>query len=373
MSSAIKETLELQDLDIQGYERVVRATDPSVGLDAIIAIHSLALGPALGGTRIYPYNNFEDALTDALRLAQGMTYKAAITEVGIGGGKSVIILDEKRGKTPELLRRFGEAVELLQGTYIAAEDVGCSPADIAHVAETTPFVVGLVNERSSGNPSPFTAWGTMRGMQAVAKKINGNDDLKGMTVLIQGLGSVGTHLAELLHAAGAKLILTDINLEKARDLASRLGCRICSPTHIAEVECDIYAPCALGGTLNPMTISRLQCRAVAGCANNQLLSDSDADRLHARGILYAPDFVINSGGLLNVVGEVVKEGYDSERVLKEINKIYDQLLAIFAIAEQKNISTQGAALHLCDYRIKYGIGKREKPLYFHHSDYRLDV
>lgn len=371
MSLATKEGLVLQDLDIKGYERVVRVTDHSVGLDGIIAIHSLALGPALGGIRIYSYNQFQDALTDALRLAQGMTYKAAITEVGTGGGKSVLMLDKNKGKTKEMLQRFGEAINLLGGTYIGAEDVGTTPDDISVIAEVTPYVVGLPHVKSSGNPSPFTAWGTMRGIQAVAKQLNGSDELKGMTILIQGLGSVGTNLAELLHAAGAKLILTDIHLEKARDLAARLGQRMCAPQAIFDVECDIYAPCALGGTLNPTTIPRLQCRAVAGCANNQLLTDADADRLRARGILYAPDFVINAGGLLNVTGELMEKGYDSENVLKEINRIYDQLLAIFAIAEQKNISTQQAVLTLCEYRMKYGIGKRDKPLYFHHCDHRL--
>jgi leucine dehydrogenase len=230
MTLTLEDTLTLENILVEGYERVVKITDARSGLKAIICIHSLALGPALGGTRIYPYATFDEALTDAKRLAKGMTYKSAVTDCGWGGGKSVIIYDSKKPKPKELLLAFGEAVNRLKGQYICAEDVGCSPDDVTTISQATPYVVGLLHPKSSGNPSPFTAWGTFRGMQSVMKKLNGSDSLEGKRVAIQGLGSVGATLAELLFWAGAKLILCDIDQEKTARLAKAqshtAGCAI---------------------------------------------------------------------------------------------------------------------------------------------------
>lgn len=366
MTLTLDDTLTLENILVEGYERVVKVTDPRRGLKAIICIHSLALGPALGGTRIYPYTTFDEALTDAKRLAKGMTYKSALTDCGWGGGKSVIMHDPKKPKR-ELLLAFGEAVDRLKGQYICAEDVGCTPEDVTTISEETPYVVGLLHPKSSGNPSPFTAWGTFRGIQSAMKKMTGSCSLEGKRIAIQGLGSVGAILAELLFWAGARLILCDIDQEKTERLAKAYGAEIASIQKIMEVPCDLLAPCAMGGTLNPATIGKLRCSAVAGCANNQLLRDSDADLLKQRGILYAPDFVINAGGLINVTQELLPEGYNPQIARDKVNSIYDQLMAIYEIAEQNRISTHAAAISLGNYRLQFGLGKRETAPCFHHS------
>ncbi|MFI5333614.1 MAG: Glu/Leu/Phe/Val dehydrogenase [Chlamydiales bacterium] len=367
MTLTLEDTLTLENLVVEGYERVVKITDAHAGLRAIICIHSLKLGPALGGTRIYPYASFDEALIDAKRLAKGMTYKSALTDCGWGGGKSVIIFDSKKPKPPEMLLAFGAAVNRLKGEYICAEDVGCSPEDVMMISKATPYVVGLLHPKSSGNPSPFTAWGTFRGMQSAMKKLYGSDSLEGKSVAIQGLGSVGAILAELLFWAGAKLILCDIDQEKTKHLAKSFSGQAVSTREIMEVECDILAPCAMGGTLNPSSIGRLRCKAVAGCANNQLLQDSDADLLKQRGILYAPDFVINAGGLINVTQELLPEGYHAKTARDKVHNLYDQLLAIYEISEQNKISTHAAAISLGNYRLAYGLGARTQEPCFHHA------
>ncbi len=367
MPLTIEESLVVEELSIAGYEKVYRIRDQKAGLHAIISLHNTSLGPALGGTRIHPYATFDAALTDALRLAKGMTYKSALAETGFGGGKSVIIADPRKQKTPEMLRAFGRAVHALGGVYICAEDAGSTTADMMTIREETPYVVGLEHESSSGNPSPFTAWGVLRGIQSVLKKVYGSDAIQDRTIAIQGAGSVGARLAGYLFWAGAKLIITDVDRSRAEQVGAQYGARVCSPEEIYSVPCDVFAPCAMGGVLNPSTTSRLQCKAVAGAANNQLLHDSDADELMRRGILYAPDFVINAGGLINVTCELEEQGYRPEAARQKTHQVYDQLMIIYDIAEQNRFSTQAAALALGDYRLKYGIGKRILPPTFHHT------
>jgi leucine dehydrogenase len=361
------DSLVLKEIEVEGFEKVIVATDDHSGLKAIICIHNTALGPSLGGTRIHSYPNFEAALTDAKRLARGMTYKSALSEVGLGGAKSVIICNPKN-KTPELLIAFAEAVDRLQGIYTCAEDVGCTLEDATLIGKHTPYVVGSASSKGSGNPSPFTAWGTYRGIQSVLQKMHGNPSVAGKTVAIQGLGSVGGRLAEYLFWEGAKLILSDIDWEKTQRLAKQFGAMACPAEDILTVACDVLAPCALGGILNPQTIPQLKCEAVAGAANNQLLNDSDADLLKQRGILYAPDFVINAGGLINVSHEITEDGYCPTRSLAKINTLYNQLLELYALSEKNNCSTHQAAVSLGDYRIQHGIGKRETPPRYHHRE-----
>lgn len=358
--------LQMERLPIKGYEQVVKVTDSKAGLTAIIAIHDTTLGPALGGIRIQPYATFQDALEDVLRLSKGMTYKSAIAEVGYGGGKSVIIADPKTQKTPAMMLAFGAAVEKLAGHYICAEDVGSTVDDCQTIRRATKYVVGLPQSKSSGNPGPFTAWGVFRGIQSAAKKLFGSDSLEGRTVAVQGLGCVGSQLVQYLFWAGANLILSDIDAARLKSIAHQYGAKTIPADQILSVECDILSPCALGGLINDQTIPQFRCKAIAGAANNQLLRDHHGITLKERGILYAPDFVINAGGLLNVAAELEEMGYHPGFSRAKTHRIYDCLLAIYDIAEKNNDSTHAAAIALGDYRIKYGIGKRLIPPTFHH-------
>lgn len=367
MTLVLEQALQLEEIVVPGYEKILKVTNKEAGLSAIICIHTTAMGPALGGTRIFPYATFDAALNDVLRLSKGMTYKSAVAEAGWGGGKSVIIADPKKDKTKELFLAFGQAVDRLQGAYICAEDVGCTPADVSIISQATPYVVGLPHRKSSGNPSPFTSWGTYRGIQSVLKKIYGSESVENKTVAIQGLGSVGYELAKMLFWHGAKLIISDIDAEKCQNFATVTGARIVTPEEILRVECDVLAPCALGGGINPQTIPHLKCKAIAGCANNQLLQDSDADELARLGILYAPDFVINAGGLINVSEELEVKGYNAMKARKKVDGIFDQLMIIYDIAEKNHCSTHQAAVSLADYRLKYRVGKRIEPPCFHHA------
>lgn len=366
-SSQEKFSLHFEPIQVDGYEKVLHITEKRVGLNAIIAIHSTVLGPALGGTRIYPYASLDQALEDVLRLAKGMTYKSALAEVGLGGGKSVIIIDPKRGKTPEILAAFGAAVETLGGEYICAEDVGCSPSDLVHVHSETRYVVGLEHKKSSGNPSHFTAWGVFRGIQSGARKLFGSDSLEGKKVAVQGIGSVGALLVEHLFWAGAELILSDVDMKKVEPLLAKYDARGALPTEILSTPCDIFVPCALGAILNDTSIPQLRCQAVIGAANNQLAKDAHAEALRKKSILYAPDFVVNAGGLLNVAAELEEEGYRPSAPRYKVHHIYDTLTAIYEISDRNQESTHKAAIALADYRIQYGIGKRTAPLTFHHS------
>ncbi len=359
--------LKLEEVIIPGYEKVVKVTDETCALQAIISMHSTSMGAALGGIRIKSYSNFREALKDALRLSKGMTYKSSITDSGLGGGKSVIIADPKREKTRAMLESFGQAVEELKGQYICAEDMGCTIEDVGIINGVTKYVVGLAHSKSSGDPSPYTAWGTYRGIQSVLMRLFKNESVKGRRIAIQGIGSVGKRVLEHLYWNGAEVIIADIDPVKTRKLAYQYGAKAVSSNEILQVECDVLVPCALGGTLNIETIPTFKCKAIAGCANNQLFEHKDAERVTSRGILYAPDFVINGGGLINVLCELDPQGYQSRSVLLKVNKIYDQLLMIYDIAANNKCTTHQAALAFADYRIKYGIGKRTTQVTFHHS------
>jgi len=360
----VKRNLQFRDLPTEGHERVVECIDPTVGLHAIIAIHDTRLGPALGGIRAYPYSSFDHALTDVLRLSRGMSYKAAVSEVGTGGGKAVILLKDGQPKTEEMLATFAEAVNALGGHYICAEDYGITQDDLRLMAQHTRYIVGI--PQTSGNPSRFTAFGGLRGIQAVCQHLWGSDSLEGKKVAIQGLGAVGMLLAQYLFWAGAELIVADINPHAVQQAVRDFAAKAVSTEEILSVECDILAPCALGGVLNAQTIPQLKCRAVAGMANNQLLTAEDGLRLQSRGILYAPDYVINSGGLINVCQEIRKEGYDASIARTFVSQIYDVLLKIFTLADKKNLPTSQVAEEIAEHHLDTGIGKRMQEPVFHH-------
>ena len=355
--------LTFNEIKVEGYERVVEVKNDA--LHAIIAIHNTKLGPALGGIRAYPYASFDLGLNDALRLAKGMTYKAAISETGTGGGKSVIFTDYTVPKSEEMLFDFAEAVNRFTGNYICAEDFGMHLADLEIICKKTPFAVGLPAPKSSGDPSRFTAYGGFRGIQAVCKKLWGSDSAAGRTFAIQGLGSVGMRIAQHLFWQGANLVVADINSMFVEQAVSEFGAKAVSPKEILSVKCDVLVPCALGASLNPHTIPHLRCQAVAGLANNQLLSDKDGDDLFQKGILYAPDYVINSGGLLAVCVEIEPEGFDSKLARQHTDRIYELLLKIFAQAEERNLSTNLVAQEIAEYNIEQGIGKRTLKPVFH--------
>ncbi len=358
--------LRYNEIKVDGYERIVEVIHEEAGLHAIIALHNTSHGPALGGIRAYPYATFDDALNDVLRLAKGMTYKSAVAETGTGGGKSVIIWDTAKPKPKELLLAFGEAVNSLAGQYICAEDVGMPISDLAVIRKGTHYAVGLPHPNSSGDPSRFTAFGGFLGVKATAKKIWGVDSLKGLTVAVQGLGAVGMRLADQLFWDGAKLIVTDVNKEAVAKAVQMYGATAVSPDEIYGVECDLFVPCALGGILNPDTIPMLKCKGVAGLANNQLLTEADGQALMDRGILYSPDFVINSGGLFNVCVELYKEGYSPLVARDHVMRIYDLLLTIYTLSDERKQPTNIVANDLADYNLERKIGKRESEVTFHH-------
>ena len=330
-----------------GHEEVVMCSDPSIGYKGILAVHSTKLGPALGGTRFWQYATDEEAIIDALRLSRGMTYKNAVAGLKLGGGKSIIIGDNKTTDREKLFRAHGRFVESLGGRYITAEDVGTSTKDMDFVHMETKHVAGL--ETKSGDPSPVTAHGVFRAVQASANRVWGSDSLEEKTVTIQGCGSVGTHLAKELHEAGAKLIVSDIDSAKTARVTKLTGAKIVEGDAIFSADADIFSPCALGGIINDSTIPKLRVRIVAGGANNQLLEERHGDELQRRGILYAPDYVANAGGVINVYGEVV--GWDRQKALDKADDIYDTILKVFDIAEQMNIPTYEAADRLAERRL----------------------
>jgi leucine dehydrogenase len=339
----------LASMEKQGYEQVVFNYDRVSGLRAIIAIHDTTLGPALGGVRMWPYKSEEEALTDALRLARGMTYKSAAMGLNLGGGKAVIIGDPRTDKSEELFRAFGMFVETLKGRYITAEDVGTTTDDMDIIKGYTEHVVGLSG--TSGNPSPVTAFGCFRAMQACAKYVFGEESLAGRKVVIQGVGNVGYYLAKQLLEAGAQVYVADLYTDRT-ERAAELGARAIPCDDVFDQECDIFAPCALGGVINDETVERLRARIVCGSANNQLLEDRHAEKLADRDILYAPDFVVNGGGLINVSFELAPGGYDREQALAKVSRIYDILLKVFQIAEERGIGTAEAADRLAEERIR---------------------
>ncbi len=362
------EDLQIDELVLPGFERTIRIRDSLSGLDAIICIHNTVLGPALGGIRIYPYTSFDDALEDATRLAKGMTYKAVMSQTETGGGKGVIIGDPKK-ITPEQLHAFALAVQTLGGSYICAEDMGSTTVMMEQIAKTTPYVVGLSRSGSSGDPSRFTAWGCYRGIEAVLQTLDGDRSVAGKIFAIQGLGSVGFKLAETLFWHGARLIVYDIDASKMELAQQLFGAELSSAEEILFARCDILVPAARGAILNEKIIPSLRCRAVAGPANNQFLTAEDGAKLHARGILYAPDFVINAGGLINVVEELQPEGYESANARERVDALYDQLIAIFAYAKSHQISTEKAAIAMADERLRTLVGKRVVPICLHHAQF----
>jgi leucine dehydrogenase len=310
-----------EDINTPGYEKVTYAEHKPSGMRSIIAIHNTNRGPACGGLRLLPYASKAEALEDVLRLSKGMSYKSAMAGIGFGGGKSVLIGDPAK-KTPAQLHAFGEFVDSMKGRYIAAKDMNIDTLDLAEVYKKTKNVLGAEGQPGSGgDPSPLTAIGVYRSMEAAAEVAFGKKSLKGLKVSLQGLGHVGYDLAERLHKAGAELWVTDIDNAAIEKAKKNLGAHPVSLDAIYDVDCDIYSPCARGATLNAKTIPRLKCRTVVGCANNQLETDQDGFRLVERGILYAPDFVVNSGGIINVFCEF--EGYNAERANKLANAIYD--------------------------------------------------
>ena len=339
---------ELENYD---HEQVVFCRDSVSGLRGIIGIHNTVLGPALGGCRMYPYKTEMDALTDVLRLSRGMTYKAAVAGLNLGGGKAVIIGDPKQDKSELLWRAMGRFIQGLAGRYITAEDSGTIMADMEMMRMETDHVVGISRALGgSGNPSPVTALGVFSGMRAAIEEKYNISTFEGMTVAIQGVGHVGFHLAGHLVDAGAKVVVADVDLEAVRRTIADHRVEAVAPEEVHAVDCDIFAPCALGMAINESTIPDLKCKIVAGAANNQLRNEEvDGARLAAKGILYAPDFVINAGGLINVANEL--EGYNQERALKQAEGVYDILQAVFKRANDRKIPTFKAANQVAMDRI----------------------
>jgi len=333
------------------YEELHFVQDKNSGLKAIIAIHDTTLGPALGGTRMWTYASEEAAIIDALRLAKGMTYKNAASGLNLGGGKAVIIGDPKSEKSEEKFRAYGRFIQGLNGRYITAEDVGTTVEDMDIIYQETEFVTGVSQAfGSSGNPSPATAYGIYRGMKAAVSEYFGNDSLEGKVVAIQGAGNVSYHLCRFLSEEGAKLIVTDINKAAVERVQDDFGAEAVDPADIYSVQCDVFSPCALGAILNDETIPQLKAKVIAGSANNQLKENRHGDLLHELGIIYAPDYVINAGGVINVADELY--GYNKERAYKKIEQIYNSIKKIFEISKREQIPSYLAADRMAEERIK---------------------
>ncbi|HZK10056.1 MAG TPA: Glu/Leu/Phe/Val dehydrogenase [Clostridia bacterium] len=330
------------------YEQLVFCQDKQTGLKAIICIHDTTLGPGLGGTRIWDYETEDEAIVDVIRLARGMTLKNSAANLNLGGGKAVILGDPEKIKSEALFRTFGRYIEGLSGRYITAEDMNSTTQDMAWVNDETDYVVGL--EGKSGDPSPVTGFGVFRGIQAACNEVYGSDDLKGKVVAIQGAGAVGYTLCEHLHEAGAKIIVTDIRKESIDRIVNDFGASPVEPDEIYGVDCDIFAPCAMGAIINDFTVDKLKCKIVAGSANNQLAEDKHGKMLEDKGILYVPDFVINGGGVINVFEEL--KGYNEKRALARASAIYDTCKTIFAIAKDEGITTHEAAERTAINRIE---------------------
>ncbi len=344
-------------LSFDNHEQIVFCNDKDTGLKAIIGIHNTVLGPALGGTRMWKYTNEWEALNDVLRLSRGMTYKSAISGLNLGGGKAVIIGDSKLDKTPELITKFGQFINGLSGKYITAEDVGTTTPDMDLIRKSTPYVTGVSESiGGSGNPSPVTAYGVYMGMKAAAKYQFGSDNLEGKKVLVQGIGNVGETLLDYLTKENAIVYITDLNQSRQEEVSKKYGASIFMSEDIYAADVDIYAPCALGATINDDTIFKIKAKVIAGGANNQLANEVvHGHILQERGILYAPDFLINAGGIINVYGEIAK--YDKAEAMRRTENIYNTTLSIFDLATSKGITTYQAALTLAEQRIE--IRKKE--------------
>ncbi len=358
MTTEITTAKELQKMDpvfgqlsFDNHEQIVFCNDKDTGLKAIIGIHNSVLGPALGGTRMWNYANEWEALNDVLRLSRGMTYKSAITGLDLGGGKAVIIGDAKTQKTPELMRKFGEFVNSLSGRYITAEDVGMVTADMDTVRDVTPYVTGISESRGgSGNPSPVTAYGVYMGMKAAAKYQFGSDNLDGKKILVQGIGHVGEILVDYLTKEGALVQISDINEDRLQEVSAKYGSTIYTGADLYTADVDIYAPCALGATINDDTVNKIKAKVIAGAANNQLANENiHGPILQQRGILYAPDFLINAGGIINVFSEIAH--YDKAEAMRRTENIYNTTLEIFDYAKTNNLTPQKAAMEIAEARI----------------------
>ena len=330
------------------HEKVLIARDAVSGYHGIIAIHRTSLGPAVGGTRFWNYASDEEALTDALRLSRGMTYKTALAGLPLGGGKAIIIGDNRTLNREALLRAHGRFVDTLKGQYITAEDVGTSPADMETVRLETQHVAGLLGR--SGDPSPYTARGVFRAIEASSRFLWNTGELSGATVVLQGCGHVGYHLAKLLHDAGAKLIVTDINKDSVSRVVDEFGAEAVEPDGIFNVRADVFAPCALGGVINDGTIPQLKVQIVAGAANNQLLEERHGAMLRDANILYAPDYVANAGGLLNGCRELL--GWKPEHAARKVDEIHDTMLRVFESAREEGLTTNQAADRLAEDRLR---------------------
>jgi leucine dehydrogenase len=339
-----------EKIQADNYEQIVFCHDKRVGLKAIIALHNTALGPATGGCRMWNYRNEEEALTDVLRLSKGMTYKNSISNLPLGGGKSIIIGDASQ-KTPELLQRFGEFVETLNGRYITAKDVGIDSSDLKTIKSRTTHILGIAGEaNSSGDPSPVTAWGVYNGMLACAEKAFGSKSLKGLHVALQGLGAVNYGLLKYLAQEGAKVTACDINASVVERAKKEFGVQESGPEAIYDVACDIFSPGALGAVINPQTIPRLKCKVVAGAANNQLATEKDGEELLKRGILYAPDFAINAGGVINIAHE--REGYNRDKAYAHVARIYDTIRNILEVSANDRLPTNIVANRIAENRVQ---------------------
>lgn len=339
----------------EGHEAVHAFHDEASGLKCFIAVHSTARGPAAGGCRMWPYASEQAAIDDALRLSRAMSFKNAVADLDLGGGKSVIIGDSKSAKTPALFMAFGRAVEAVGGAYWSAEDVGVSPADLAHARQTTRYIAGLEGHRAaSGDPSPVTAEGIRRGVALCVRRVL-NRDMQGVTVAIQGAGHVGSYLADMLAADGAALVVADVNADAVAAVASRTGARVVSPDAIFDAEADVFAPCALGGAVNLTTLPRLKGRIVAGGANNQLASPEVGRALYDQGLIYAPDFVINGGGIINVAAEIraleAGDSHDPAWVEMKLNRLMETLEEILERSLRERRPTHDIAIEIAQARI----------------------
>ncbi|PKA82081.1 leucine dehydrogenase [Ulvibacter sp. MAR_2010_11] len=365
MVTEVVKANELQKIDpvfgqmsFDNHEQVVFCNDKDTGLKAIIGIHNTVLGPALGGTRMWQYNSEWDALNDVLRLSRGMTFKSAITGLNLGGGKAVIIGNAKTQKTPELMLKFGEFVHSLSGKYITAEDVGMETADMDLVRTVTPYVTGISESKGgAGNPSPITAYGVFMGMKAAAKYTYGSDVLEDKVIYVEGIGNVGEALVENLTNEGAKVYIADINQERLEHVRDKYSVEIYGGSNLYAEQMDIYAPCALGATVNDTTINQLKAKIIAGAANNQLADEQRHGlMLREKGIVYAPDFLINAGGIINVYAEL--ENYGRQEIIRKTENIYNTTLEILTNAEAHDITTQQAALNIAMARIEAKKNKR---------------
>ena len=349
-----------ETLDTTGHERVVFCHNKDAGLKAIIAIHNTVLGPALGGTRMWPYKTEQDALNDVLRLSRGMTYKNAVAGLNLGGGKAVIIGDPSKDKSEALFRAFGQFVDSQGGRYITAEDVGIDVNDMEYVYRETEYVTGVHQVHGgSGDPSPFTAYGSLQGLMATLQRKYGNEEVGKYSYAVQGLGHVGMEFVKLLKERGAKIFVTDINKALVERAVTEHGAEAVAPDDIYDVAADVYSPCALGGTVNLDTLPRLKAKVICGAANNQLASNEVGDEVAKRGILYAPDYAVNAGGVMNISLEI--DGYNRERAMRMMRTIYHNLTRIFEIADRDGIPTYQAADRLAEERIET-IGKLKLPM-----------